>query len=274
MAIERRDFLKLGAGALAFTLAAERAWAQASKIEVLWLGQSATRITTVSGKVIVIDPFLTQNPKTPAQYKNLDALGKVDLILVTHAHGDHYGGVDYLVSRYHPSVVMSEVDWQQTEEKLEFDSQHWGRPPKDDPGRDLRVKDGDKLALGDVSVTLNVTPGHTHGTISPTFDVRDGGRTHRVLLWGGTAFNFGNDIPRLQSYIDATERMARIAKAEGIDVMISNHAGYDGAIDKLAALRKGAASNPFVIGNDAVVRGLQVMGACGKAQRDRYLLEK
>jgi len=65
--------------------------AQSGKIEVLWLGQSATRITTVSGKVIVIDPFLTQNPKTPAQYKSLDALGKVDLILVTHAHGDHLG---------------------------------------------------------------------------------------------------------------------------------------------------------------------------------------
>src|ERR1035437_1361453 len=63
--------------------------AETGKIEVLWLGQSATRITTVSGKVIVIDPFLTQNPKTPPQYKNLDALGKVDLILVTHAHGDH-----------------------------------------------------------------------------------------------------------------------------------------------------------------------------------------
>jgi L-ascorbate metabolism protein UlaG (beta-lactamase superfamily) len=65
--------------------------AQTGKIEILWLGQSATRITTVSGKVIVIDPFLTQNPKTPPQYKNLDALGKVDLILVTHAHGDHLG---------------------------------------------------------------------------------------------------------------------------------------------------------------------------------------
>jgi L-ascorbate metabolism protein UlaG (beta-lactamase superfamily) len=61
------------------------------KIEVLWLGQSATKITTLTGKVIVIDPFLTKNPKTPEQYKNLDALGKVDLILVTHAHGDHLG---------------------------------------------------------------------------------------------------------------------------------------------------------------------------------------
>lgn len=61
------------------------------KTEVLWLGQSAMRITTPGGKVIMIDPYLTQNPKTPPQYKNLDALGKLDIILVTHAHGDHLG---------------------------------------------------------------------------------------------------------------------------------------------------------------------------------------
>ena len=61
------------------------------KTEVLWLGQSATRITTPGGRVILIDPYLTQNPKTPPEYKNLDALGHVDLILVTHAHFDHLG---------------------------------------------------------------------------------------------------------------------------------------------------------------------------------------
>ncbi len=59
------------------------------KIEVWWLGQSAMRITTVSGKVIVIDPFILTNPKTPQEYKNLDALGKVDLILLSHGHSDH-----------------------------------------------------------------------------------------------------------------------------------------------------------------------------------------
>ncbi len=59
------------------------------KTEVLWLGQAATRITTPGGKVIMIDPWLTTNPKTPAQWKQLSALGKVDLILVTHAHFDH-----------------------------------------------------------------------------------------------------------------------------------------------------------------------------------------
>jgi L-ascorbate metabolism protein UlaG (beta-lactamase superfamily) len=63
--------------------------AAAQPIEVLWLGHSAFRITSVTGKVIVIDPFLTSNPRTPAKYKDLSALGKVDLILVTHGHRDH-----------------------------------------------------------------------------------------------------------------------------------------------------------------------------------------
>ncbi|MBI4610533.1 MAG: metal-dependent hydrolase [Candidatus Rokubacteria bacterium] len=90
--MERRDFLKL-TGALTFTLATEKVWAQTSKVEVHWLGQAATKITTPTGKVIVIDPFLTNNPKTPAQYKNLDALGKVDVILVTHGHRDHVGNL-------------------------------------------------------------------------------------------------------------------------------------------------------------------------------------
>jgi L-ascorbate metabolism protein UlaG (beta-lactamase superfamily) len=63
--------------------------ARAGEIEVLWLGQATTRITTVTGKVIVIDPFLTRNPKTPEKYKDLAALGKVDLILITHGHFDH-----------------------------------------------------------------------------------------------------------------------------------------------------------------------------------------
>ena len=69
------------------------------KVEVLWLGQSATRITSPGGKVILIDPWLTQNPKTPAQYKNLDALGHIDLILVTHGHGDHLGDAPDLAKK-------------------------------------------------------------------------------------------------------------------------------------------------------------------------------
>jgi L-ascorbate metabolism protein UlaG (beta-lactamase superfamily) len=72
----------------------------AGKTEVLWLGQSATRITTPGGKVIMIDPWLTSNPKTPSQWKQLSALGKVDLILVTHAHFDHFADAPALAKMH------------------------------------------------------------------------------------------------------------------------------------------------------------------------------
>jgi L-ascorbate metabolism protein UlaG (beta-lactamase superfamily) len=60
------------------------------KTTIQWLGQSTTRITTPGGKVIVVDPWITSNPKTPEQYKTLESLGKVDMILVTHGHFDHF----------------------------------------------------------------------------------------------------------------------------------------------------------------------------------------
>ena len=63
--------------------------ASGEQVELLWLGHSTTRITSTNGSVIVIDPFLKKNPKTPEKYKDLNALGKVDLILVTHGHFDH-----------------------------------------------------------------------------------------------------------------------------------------------------------------------------------------
>jgi L-ascorbate metabolism protein UlaG (beta-lactamase superfamily) len=65
------------------------AGAQSGKIELQWFGQSAFKLTTQSGKVIMIDPWLRLNPATPAEYKDLSKLGKVDLILVTHGHFDH-----------------------------------------------------------------------------------------------------------------------------------------------------------------------------------------
>lgn len=64
--------------------------AQTGKTEVLWLGQSAFRITSPGGKVIVTDPWLRMNPVTPPEYKNLEALGKVDVLLVSHGHLDHF----------------------------------------------------------------------------------------------------------------------------------------------------------------------------------------
>jgi L-ascorbate metabolism protein UlaG (beta-lactamase superfamily) len=79
--------------------------ASAAKVEVLWLGHATVRITSVNGKVIVIDPFLKNNPKTPKKYKNLKALGKVDLILVTHGHNDHINDLSALARETGATVV-------------------------------------------------------------------------------------------------------------------------------------------------------------------------
>jgi L-ascorbate metabolism protein UlaG (beta-lactamase superfamily) len=76
-----------------------------AQVEVLWLGHATTRITSVEGKVIVIDPFLTKNPKAPAKYRDLKALGKVDLILVTHGHRDHVMDLKELASLTGAKVV-------------------------------------------------------------------------------------------------------------------------------------------------------------------------
>lgn len=94
--IDRRDFIKtvalssaiLGIGDALLHKPLE-AVALTGQVEVLWLGHATTRIISTTGKVIVIDPFLTKNPMTPEKYRDLKALGQVDLILVTHGHSDH-----------------------------------------------------------------------------------------------------------------------------------------------------------------------------------------
>jgi metallo-beta-lactamase class B len=106
----------------------------------------------------------------------------IKTLVVSHAHGDHYGGAPYLIERYHPRVVMSERDWTMIETRLEFASPLWGAPPK----RDQSVNDGDRVTLGDTTVTLYLTQA-TMGTLTPVFDVKDGATTHRAMLWGGTA---------------------------------------------------------------------------------------
>jgi L-ascorbate metabolism protein UlaG (beta-lactamase superfamily) len=132
MALHRRTLLRLGGVllvALAVALSSSILLAQSGKVEVHWLGQAAFKLTTPTGKVIVLDPFLTQNPKTPADYKDLARLGNVDLILLTHGHGDHIGDVKALAARHSGAKVygpagliatLTDLGWITPEQGVRF----------------------------------------------------------------------------------------------------------------------------------------------------------
>lgn len=235
---------------------------------------SAWAIKTSDG-IILIDALNNEVEAAALIEGGMRKLGldpaQIKYVIVTHGHGDHYGGAPYLAQKYRARVVMSDTDWTMTETKLEFATPIWGAPPK----RDISAKDGDRITLGDTSVTLYITPGHTMGTISPVFDVSAGGQKHRAMLWGGTAFNFGKNVPRLDSYVDATRRMDAVVSAQKIDVLLSNHSAADGSQAKLSALRQqpAGAPNPFVLGTPTVERALTVMGECAQAQRDRFAMQ-
>jgi len=102
--------LGLTAVSINSSLAQQAPKAPEAKTELLWLGQAGFRITTPGGKTIVIDPWITGGPKTPAMYKSdIAALGKVDLLLVTHAHVDHIGDAPAL-AKLHKTVLYGPAD--------------------------------------------------------------------------------------------------------------------------------------------------------------------
>lgn len=202
--------------------------------------------------------------------------GQIKAVLVTHGHGDHYGGVarvKEVAAASKPRVVMSELDWGMTRTQLEFASPLWPAPPRFDGERDVAARDGETLRQGDAQVLLPVTPGHTLGTISPIVEVKAGGRSHRAMIWGGTSFNFGRDLPRLDAYIQSTVRMQQLVREQRVEVLLSNHPSFDATPAKLAQLGAAPAANsahPYVVGMDTVLRALTVAGECARANRVRF----
>jgi len=72
-----------------------------------WLGHAAFRLETDRGKHVYIDPFLTGNPSTPEHEKTPE---RVDVIAVTHGHGDHVGDTVELSQRFPDAEVLCQVE--------------------------------------------------------------------------------------------------------------------------------------------------------------------
>ena len=245
--------------------------------ELYFLGSkwsTAWAIKTSEG-IIIVDSM--DNAKEGEDYieGGLRKLGlnpaDIKYVVVSHAHGDHYGGAAYLKERFNPRVVMSEIDWAVLDEVQKdplFGTKLnplFSKPPK----RDMAVKDGDTIALGGTTIKLYVIPGHTLGTLATVFTVHDKGEAHRAVAWGGTAYNFGPLPDRLQIYSDTTVKYREIMKNEKADIFLSNHVGFDDSIRKMDALkaRRSGEPNPYVVGQDTVQRFLTILGECALATK-------
>ena len=220
---------------------------------------SVWAITTSQG-IILLDAIYDYSIEAEVD-EGLRKLGlkpaDVKYVIVSHGHLDHAGGAKFLQEKYGARLIMSAADY----DLLDQQNPSWK------PKRDMIATDGMKLTLGDFTMTLYVTRGHTEGTISTIFPVRDGNATHVVATWGGTAFNFGPNRPRLMSYAQQAERFRDLATKAGADILLSNHTNFDGSKVKLPAVKARTAGqpNPYAIGADGVRRYLTTVGECAKA---------
>jgi metallo-beta-lactamase class B len=190
----------------------------------------------------------------------LDPRQNLKYIVVTHGHDDRYWGAKSLQEAYpNAHVMMSALDWDVVAKD--------NSPESVKPRKDMIATDGQKLKLGDVTITMYITPGHTPGTISYLIPVKDKGAPHLVAEWGGTAFNFPRSPEAFKIYAASAQRFGDIAAKAGADALISNHSDYDGSKAKIPALqaRKPGDPNPYVIGTDGVKRYMRVAEECSKA---------
>ena len=241
-----------------------------------FLGQTEYSVWAVntSAGIILIDSIFDYSVDDEV-VGGLKTLGldpaAIKYVIVSHGHADHSGGAKYLQDKFDAHVILAAADWDLLDRSA-------GARPR----RDMVATDGQKLTLGDTTVTIYATPGHTLGTLSTVFPVKDHGTPHVAASWGGTAFNWmlnptgyiTADRPErfwFETYSASARRFKEITAKAGADVLISNHTIFDGSKTKIPALeqRKPGDPNPYVIGTEGVQRYLTVVDECAQAGLSR-----
>lgn len=235
-----------------------------------FVGQNAVTAWAVrtSAGIVIFD---TLNSPEEAKTYIADGLTKLGLnpanikyVVITHSHGDHYMGAQWLKDTYGAKLIASNADWAVMDKARAAPPSPTGprwTPPKHDT-TDIGVEDGQKMTIGDTTFTFYVTPGHTPGTLSTIFKTTDNGAPHVVGYYGGLGTPGSAADKKL--HIAQLERFKPIARAAGVDMLIANHQTQDQALPKLEELRIRAPGdpNPYVLGPERFQRYLALQQAC------------
>jgi len=211
-------------------------------VGVCWV--SAWAVRTDDG-VVLIDTL--HEPHVDGLVANLGkagiALADIKYVIMTHGHFDHVGGAAKLKPLLpNAKFVMTQAGWDEaleTARASEATPRRWSMIAPE-----VTVKDGDAIRLGGTSFTVLETPGHTLGTASYVFDVKDANNTYRAVTIGGFGLNAVKDSKQVEAYIASVDRVGALVKQgqAPITVHLAMHPPTIGLMEtreKLAARKPG-----------------------------------
>jgi metallo-beta-lactamase class B len=206
-------------------------------------GVTSYLVTTSAGHVLVDGAFPESAPRI---LDNVRALGfrpeEVRVLLSTHAHADHAGGLAEIKTKTGARLYAGAADVPLLARGGREDFAFGDEIPFPPVTADVAVKDGDLVKLGGLVVRAIATPGHTMGCTSWAFTIEDGGRPLRVVVIGGTSAPGYRlvDSPKYPGIAGDYEKTFARLKAEPAEIFLEGH-GFAFALDDRRAGRR-----PFV----------------------------
>jgi metallo-beta-lactamase class B len=174
-------------------------------VGICWV--SAWLIKTSDGPVLIDTLY---EPYTDQLIENIKKIGvnpaDIKMVLLTHGHFDHVGGVSKLKALTNAKFVMTQEGWRESQadaKKSQGKPGAWTMPE----AADIIVKDGDVLTVGDTQFYAYETPGHTWGTTSYAVDVKDGDKTYRAITIGGLGLNAIDGSKQVEAFISSVDRI-------------------------------------------------------------------
>ncbi len=205
------------------------------------ISPASTHIIDTGSGLILIDPGYAET-----LYIVLESIRKlgfdpadIKYILVSHGHIDHMGAVPHLKALCNAETFIGreDLDYVNGTRDLTW-AKELGYPSFASAYEpDHLLDDGDVVTLGNTSITVRHTPGHTEGTLSFFFDVTDGVRSFRAGMHGGVGMNslskefltsYGLPLDLQQKFIDGLN----VCRKEKVEIFLGNHVGNNDTLGK------------------------------------------